>query len=371
MRNPTTCNTVVSNSDVGSFNLEQRLSRRYFFVIAGAALLAGCQSQQHTPAPRPTSTPLPAPQPITPQNAQHLVQVAELDAGGVAVRSVAWSPDGSILAVGAYPNVQLWDGKTGRRLATLKGHTGQVNGLAWTHDGSMLASASDDSTVRIWNPGQRATLKVLQPHPITSVALSVSWSPDGKQVAAGYADGMAIRWDVKTGQYLQLEKEISTDPRPFAVYGISWSPTGERIASNRYDSHVYLWDAGTGKKLATLAAYDKPNGITWSPDGGLLAVTDDSGAVEIWNGKTLKDQVNMLAHPEAGWCFGASWSPDGRMIAGARQGGLVQVWDAVTHKELAALTGHTRAAWTLAWSPDNLHIASGSDDATVRLWGVR
>jgi WD40 repeat protein len=370
MHHFTTCHTDISSQSTGGLSLQRRLSRRCFFVIAGAALLAGCQSQQQ-PTSRPTSTALPALKPITPQNAQHLVQVAELDAGGVAVRSVAWSPDGRILAVGAYPNVQLWDGKTGRRLAVLHGHTGQINGLAWSPDGRMLASASDDYTVRIWNPGQHTTLMVLRPSPTTSLALSVAWSPDGRQVAAGYADGMVIRWDVKTGQHVLLEQEISSNPRPFAVYGITWSPDGERIASNRYDSHVFLWNAGTGKKLALLQTDDKPNGITWSPNGRLLAVTDDSGAVEIWDGKTLKDQANLLAHREAGWCYGVSWSPDGSMVAGARQDGLVQVWDAGTQKELAALTGHTVAAWTLAWSPDTLQIASGSDDTTVRLWGVR
>jgi WD40 repeat protein len=284
MRDLTTHNGIAAHS-AGDLYLQQRLSRRCFLVIAGTALLTGCQPQQQS-ATRPAPTAQSALQSITAQNAQHLVQVAELDAGGVAVRSAAWSPD-------------------------------------------------------------------------------------RKQVAAGYADGMVIRWNVKTGQRLLLENEISSDPRPFAVFGIAWSPDGERIASNRYDSHIYLWDASTGKKLATLTTYDKPNGIAWSPDGRLLAVTDDSGAVEIWGGKTLKDQVNMLAHPEAGWCYGVSWSPDGRMVAGARQDGLVQVWEAATQKELAALTGHTRAAWTLSWSLDNLHIASGSDDTTVRLWGVQ
>src|SRR5215469_2340730 len=352
------------------------LSRRQFLWLTGVTLLAGCQTTQPAP-PVPTATPFPALQRITLENAGKIRQVNKLDLSRGAVRGVAWNPvwgtgipDSRLLAVAPYNQVQVWEIATMKRLATLQGHQYQINGMAWSPDGRLLASASDDGTLRLWDSTTWRSRAVL--HSAADVVISVAWSPDSRRLVAGNQDGTIQVWDAQTFQSLGLwarPSTVSAAGSRLAVWGVAWSPDGQRIASNRYDVHVFLWDARTGRLVGTLIPSAQPNGVAWSPAGQALATTSDDRTVQLWD-KANKNYRVLEGHLDAGWAYPVMWSPDGNLLAATRQDGLVQVWDSTTSKELAALQGHTRAVWSAAWSPNGLLIASGSDDETVRLWGV-
>jgi WD40 repeat protein len=189
-------------------------------------------------------------------------------------------------------------------------------------------------------------------------------------------------WDVRTGKHLfswsgaPLGKQVALS-YPYAVWGVTWAPDGKRIASTRYDGIVQVWDAHegdsaytAGKELVALHTSSYPNGVAWSPDGRLLASTSDDGTVQLWSTSTWENMAVLNPHDRVGWTLAVTWSPDASMLAASREGHLVQLWDVRTGREAITLDGHTDEVWSTAWSPDGLRLASGSDDGTVRVWGV-
>jgi len=142
-----------------------------------------------------SATPSPTPFPVM-SNFLFGYLIRELTPGsGEPVWSVAFTPDGKILASTAGNKVKLWDVETGRELRTLTGHTDRVWSLAFSPDGKILASASSDNTVRLWDPATGGELRTLIGH--TDVVGSVAFSPDGKSIVSGSNDGTIRVWGVR------------------------------------------------------------------------------------------------------------------------------------------------------------------------------
>jgi WD40 repeat protein len=337
-------------------------------------LVTGCQApSQATRTLSPTPT-IPVTR-ITTANAARLKQLSSLNIDDGIVRSVAWSPNGALLAVGSAHHVRLLDPRTEQPKTILPGDTGVVDALAWSPDGASLAAGDEDGGVYVWDVASRtlhSTLRMTGP-PVFVAA----WSPDGAKLATGDGSGHVIIWDAATGEQLSVwfgdaHGRFYESSRPLAVYGVGWSPDGARLASTRYDGLLQFWDARTGRNLGALPTSDKPNALAWSPDGRLVATGNDDGAAQIWNATTMTAEGAFLAHPLASWAYATPWSPDGTLLAISRGFGLLQVWDTASGKELAAVmaTADNKQLRGAAWSPDGLHLVTGGDDGTVRLWGV-
>ena len=232
------------------------------------------------------------------------------------VSSVAFSPDGSTLASGSSDyTVRLWDAVTGQEKAVLTGHSGVVNSVAFSPDGSTLASGSSD--VRLWDAVTGQEKAVLRHRNVVNY---ITFSPDGSTLASATYRGVRV-WDAVTGQ----EKSDLTGYTDW-VWTIPFSPDGSTYASASTDGTVRLWDVVTGQEKAVLTGHRGGiNSITFSPDGSTLA----SGSY-----------------------------------------GEVRLWDAVTGQEKAVLTGHRGGVNSIAFSPDGSTLASGSDDGTILLWGL-
>jgi serine/threonine protein kinase len=167
---------------------------------------------------------------------------------GSAIHGVVYSPDGTRLAsAGADGTVKVWDTITGRELRTLPGHTGDVYAVAYSPDARKLASAGHDKTVRMWDAATGQSIHKLEGH--TSPVSTVAFSPDGRRLAGGSALGPIKVWDVRTGQEVRFDPPLGGHYR-----GLAYSPDGRWLAAAHFDSHVRIRNASTGELKHDLLA---------------------------------------------------------------------------------------------------------------------
>ncbi len=268
---------------------------------------------------------------------------------------VAFSPDGSMIASASDDyTVKIWN-LNGKVLKTFEGHMDQVYGVSFSPDGQMIASASVDRTVRLWSL-DGTLLRILEGH--TDRVWGVSFSPDSQMIASASADRMVRLWSLD-GTLLRI-LEGHTD----RVWGVSFSPDGQMIASASADRTVRLWSLD-GTLLRTLDGHtDQVYKVSFSRNSQMIASASGDRTVRLWSldGTLLRI---LEGHTDRVW--GVSFSPDSQMIASASGDRTVRLWS-LDGTLLRTLDGHTDQVYEVSFSPDGQMIASTSADRTVRLW---
>lgn len=349
-----------TNAALSSVYSQIALNSRPFEALL-QALKAGHQLQVLQRA-RPVKTTIYTQVISTLQEAIYNVKEYNLSRGhNDRVLSVRFSPDGKLLAsASADHTIKVWD-INGTLLKTLKGHRNVIWSVNFSPDGKLLASTGNDGTIKVWDVATGTLIKTLQGH--NPRLASVSFSPNGKLLSVTSWNGAVGLFDLEHDKWLRIvraHQDIASDSR--------FSPDGQLVASASFDRTVKLWRVEDGKVVQTLVGHrDRLTRISFSPDGKTLASASFDKTVKLWNletGEVLKTFEGHNAPVRS-----VSFNSAGRILSSSSEDGTIKLWDVLGEGiEPKTLRGHTGQVTDVTFSPNGKILASASADHTVRLW---
>jgi WD40 repeat protein/serine/threonine protein kinase len=288
-------------------------------------------------------------------------QAMVLRSHGGPVYHVTFSPDGSLLASASQDGmIILWDPATGREIRRFPGHRGDVNWVAFSPDAKMLASAGDDGTIRLWDRRSGLQLNVWKAH--QGEAVAVEFSPDGKLLASGGDDSQVKLWDRATGRLIcKLNGHVCR------LESLAFSPDGKLLVSSGSDNCAKLWNLfGDGGALMATLSVGSPGcaAVAFSHDGKTIAQTFEDGRVQCWNARDASRGSTYWAFPSH--VLSVAFSRDDQLLAVGSSHGPVKIFEVAT-QQTWHVPGHMGRVWSVAFSPADDRLASAGEDGTVQL----
>jgi len=334
------------------------------------------------------------------------------DAHSEGIHSVAWSPNGSVIASGSAWDggpIKLWDAVSGKPLGELEGHTSWISDMVFSKDGMRLYSASGDETIRIWDVEHQRPLSILRgsSDEVTGLALS----PDGTTLASACKDGVVAFWSAipqpkedwpipiplsrsarptfapdnrvlavpKTGGISLVDLDTSKEIEQITELGdnvevVTYSPSGTQLVGGSRTGKIRIWSCVERRLLRELDGHKEQIGLLrFRIDGTQLLSLDITGKVIWWDALTWQAVKSFVVELPAKWNINQRWlpvdvSPDGRLLVCGTAMGDMHWLDGETGELLATSTGGDQGTTQVAFSGDGLRLASTSVFGTVTLW---
>ncbi|HRL12662.1 MAG TPA: WD40 repeat domain-containing protein [Aggregatilineales bacterium] len=303
---------------------------------------------------------------LTPANAGQVTLLRTLEGHIDAVTAVAFSPEGDLLAsAGDDTSVRLWDTANGQQTDEQYEHLSFAKAVAFGPEGDLLASAGWDRRLLLWtvSGGTAAMNRVVEG--FTAVIDRIAFSPDGDLIVFGVGDGVIRVADTVSGEIVQ-----AFQVNALQITDVAFSPDGALIAGagGFPDTTVILLDAATGEAIASLTGHSgSATALAFHPDGEILASAGDDGTVRLWDVAGGTQVANLL---QEDWVTDLAFSPDGNLLAVALQDGSVRLWDFAGRAEIAYIQAHAGVVTSVTFSPDGDLLATAGDDGLINLWGV-
>ena len=281
-----------------------------------------------------------------------------------------------------------------RALQQYNEHQSAVTSVAWSPDGKLMASSSSsENKVHIWDPATGNTIMVIDmPKGITGnkldMALHVQWTKDGKHLLTitgdrytlGSQDYDVLLWDVVSGNLIssvEIPNQAEPESGELGVTFVNYptgaaakiAPLSGQLASIGGDNTALIWDADWKKIELVLSGHTKSvNSVDWSPDETKLVTTSLDGTARIWDGQTGVELFVLEGHEER--VNIALFAPDGTQLATAGEDGTIRIWNPQSGEMVHTIETNSGSIETFAWSTNGKRLVTGHADGSIRIWNV-
>lgn len=330
----------------------------FFTLLAFSVSTMTLAAKKMAEPPTPTSAPS-----VTEEYREitHIYPSPESDIGWIGWS--AWSPDGTRLAVVAFPAVHIFNTNTWKNELTIP--EASVSEIAWSPDGSQLAGVAGGSieSLFIWDAHTGSLLRhLVRPYdgpPGVVTVYRLSWSPAGEQIASDSTNFDVLIWNLDAGKVYVLGSH-----NPNGVVETDWSPDSSQLVSGGADFTIRVWNVATRENIVTV---DGGGFVDWHPTESKIAGAGLNGEANVWDADSGR---KLLTLEHGATVLSVRWNFDGSMIATGGLDGVVKVWDAPTGKLIVAIDEHSDLITSLAWHPSQNLLTSSGYDGDMRVWQI-
>lgn len=293
--------------------------------------------------------------------------VSVLEGHSGPVNRCALAANGSVLATASQDGtVKLWDPWRGLSRGGIAGHRNRVTAIAFAPDGTFIVSGSADMTLKTWDPAPTAERSTFEGH-LGPVWDCMVLKQNGLLASAAH-DGTVRLWDIESAKEAQVLQVGG-----FAdVHALASNRNGSLLAVS-HDSSLSLWDLASGRRISGVDAVGTgPGDRLWdcafTPDGGHLLLACEDATLRLWDVAAWREQMVLRGHAGSVSCCAAI--PDTPFVVSGSQDGTLRLWDIDSGTEVHIFRGHTDAVWDCAVSADGAFMVSVGGDGNLRIWSI-